>query len=330
MALAGSFHTSYDLANFESILAPVLEKAGAAVTDGLRADLNRWLDDCSDRVLIERLQLPLARGCQGATYTIGELCDSYKNEVTAQVILPDSIEKILLGNDGLIKKSGGSRARYLLQDIQVGYIRDVKDAEAETIGPIVISGRNRLVALQVYLSLVCPRLDIRNMQIRCMAYSFTTQAALEDAIVAANSGRDFPRSERREKKASHGGLNLSSKAAIRNTLPAYSKQPPANAIVGTWIKFTAAEQQLNTLTGPQLSDAGASLINRLTKDIKPGGMTLGAWFKQDGRRLITLCEALEPKLAQGIKDAAADPAVGKLSTKLANRLLPTALDALRA
>jgi hypothetical protein len=329
MALAASFHTSYDLANFQGILAPVLEKAAEAVTDGLRSDFARFLEYSGDRVLMERFQLPLARGCQGAVYTIGELNDSYTHEVTAQVILPDSVEKILLGNDGLIKKSGGGRARYLLQDIQVGYIKDPQDSEAETIGPIVISGRNRLVALQAFLSVVCPRLDVRNVQLRCMAYSFTTRVALEDAIVAANSGRDFPRSEKREKKATAGGLDLSSKSSIRNSLPGYSKQPPANAIVGAWIKMTASEQQLNTLTGPQLSDAGASLINRLAKDVKPSGMTLGAWFKQDGRRLIALCEALEPKLADGIKNAAADPAVGKLSTKLAMRLLPTALDALK-
>ena len=329
MALAASFHTSYDLPNFQGILAPVLSKATAAVTDGLRSDFARALEYSGDRVLMERFQLPLARGCQGAVFTIGELNDSYVNEVTAQVILPDSVEKILLGNDGLIKRSGGGRARYLLQDIQVGYIKDPQDSEAETVGPIVISGRNRLVALQAFLSLACPRLDVRNVQLRCMVYSFTTRTALEDAIVAANSGRDFPRSEKREKKATAGGLDLSSKKSIRNTLPGYSKQPPANAIVGTWIKMTASEQQLNTLTGPQLSDAGASLINRLAKDIKPNGMTLGAWFKEDGRRLIALCEALEPKLAAGIKAATSDPAVGKLSTKLAHRLLPTALDALK-
>lgn len=330
MALAASYHTSYDLANFQGILGPVLNKAAEAVTEGLRSDFARALEYSGDRVLMERFQLPLARGCQGAVFTIGELNDSYVNEVTAQVVLPDSVEKILLGNDGLIKKSGGGRARYLLQDIQLGFIKDPQDSEAETIGPIVISGRNRLVALQAFLAAVCSRLDLRSVQLRCMAYSFTTRGALEDAIIAANSGRDFPRSEKREKKATAGGLDLSSKVSIRHTLPGYTKQPPANAIVGTWVKLSASEQQLNTLTGPQLSDAGASLINRLSKDIKPSGMTLGAWFKEDGRRLITLCEALESKLAQGIKDAAADPAVGKLSAKLANRLLPTALDALRA
>jgi hypothetical protein len=329
MAIAASFHAPYDLVNHEDILSATLDKARAAVTDGLRTEFSRAIEYSGERVLMERMQLPLARGCAGAVFTLGELCDSYKHETTAQVILPSSVEKILLGFDGLIRRQGGGRAPYLLQDVQVGYIRNVADADSQTVGPIIISGRNRLLALQAFVRLVAPNVDVRSLQLRCMAYTFSNRKSLEEAIVAANSGRDFPRSEKREKKAAAGGLNLSSKDEIRATLPGYSKQPPAGAITGTWLKFTAAEQQLNTMSAAQISDAGAGLVNRLAKDVKPNGMTLGAWFKEDSTRLIAMCEALEPMLAPALRAVAADTSVGSLPKKLASQLMSTALGALR-
>ena len=327
MAIASTTHGSYELDNFRDLLDPVIKEAEEKATQTLKAEVSRQIRDDQAEMFMRRYQLPLAYGCKGAVLTIGDLCDSFVHEKTAQFILPSSVRSILLGRDGLIRKSGGGRSNYLLQDIQIGFINDIS-ANAEPIGPIVISGRNRLLAIQAFLSICSPGVNLRSIQIRCMAYTFNARPSLEDAIVAANSGRDFPRSESREKLAARAGIDLSSKTSIRETLAAYRAQPPAGTVVGTWLKLTASEQRLNTMTVAQISDAGASLINALAKTVKPSGGSLGRWFKEDTLRLISLCEKLEPHLEAGIKGAVSETAGGALSKKLANRLLPTALKSL--
>lgn len=323
-------HVPYDLDNFRSLLSKELEDADLKMTSTMRETVAKAARDDGEDLFVRRWQLPFAAGCQGAIFTIGELCDSYVNEVTTQVILPKSVSSILFGRDGLIRRTGSGSCPVLLQDIQVGFVKDISSGEPP-LGPIIISGRNRLVAIQAFLLTAIPSIAVRDVRVRCLAYTFTTRNALEDAIVAANSGRAFPASEKREKKTARDGLDLSTKESIRASLRHFCRQPDAGAVVGAWLKLAASEQGLNGgITAAQLADAGAALSNRLAREHRPEGGTLGKWFKADTSRLIRLCEQAEQPLEHAMRDAANDTSAGRVSKKIADRLYLVAASAVRS
>ena len=322
MAITAS-HTPYLLENFQGPLESVLHEAEQRMTATHREEIRRGIQNDQNEFFIRKYQLPLA-GCKGRVFTFAELSESWKYEQMAQVILPSSIREILLGKDGLIRRAGGGRSRFLLQDIQVGFITDILSGGPPE-GPVVLSGRNRFIAVQALLHIAAPDAEILNMNIRTQAVAFPSSDILCDAIGAANAGRAFPRSEQRSKKAASIGIDLTSKQAMEASVKDLRVQPPAPAIVGAWLLLTAADQELNGMSGTQVSEAGASLVNKLAKTVRPGGVTLGTFFKRDTGHLFSLCRALEPVLERSMLKAVADPAGGTLSGKLAAQLLPTAI-----
>ena len=47
-----------------------------------------------------------------------------QHEVVQQQIDPEAVGRILFGPDGLVRKAGGGRSPYLMEDIEVAFIKD--------------------------------------------------------------------------------------------------------------------------------------------------------------------------------------------------------------
>ena len=137
-------------------------------------------------------------------FTIKELCDSVQHETSQQRIMASAVDDILFGSDGLISRAGGGRADYLMEDIEVAYI--VQPSKGVEIGPIITSGRNRLLALQIALKAAAPTSSLDDVQLRCSTVKFSSRDDVERRIVAANMGsRSMARAEIRERKAGSKG-----------------------------------------------------------------------------------------------------------------------------
>jgi hypothetical protein len=330
MAIYAS-HVSYDLANFADRpeIKEILDLVGSRLTSAFRQHIESCLRRDGSRAIVNNYQPNLAAGCTGYETTIGDLSDTFSNEVTPQVIIAKSLKGILLGRSGLVRSTKGGFCTKLLQDIQIGFVRDVSKPHLNR-GPVIISGRNRLLALQAMVAAVVPHADIRSLRLRVMAYEFASSDELEDAIVAANSGRDFPASEQRDKDAAGRGLQVTSKDSIRTTVTNELPVKAYSAVMGAWLRLHAAETGCNGLTASQVADAGSSLYAMIAKDVHPEGMTLSRWFKEDLDRLIHVCTLLEPVLEREMTAVAQSRAGGRKSTRLAERLLPTAMRAFPA
>lgn len=326
MAIYAS-HVPYLLSNFASRedINEVLALANQRMSQSLKNHVETCLRRDGADAFINNWQPRMAGTCAGMVFTFAEMAEMAANEITPQVILAESLKGILLGPSGLVHRTGGGYCNLLLQDVQIGFVRDIYNPQ-DNRGPVIMSGRNRFLGVQALFLLASPGCDVGSIKMRCMAYNFNTSAQLEESIIAANSGRDFPAAERNDKRAAGRGMDLTSRDGIRNTINA-DKLPRREyrVALGAWLRLHAAENGYNGLSSSQVADGGRSLYAMLEKQVKPAGGTVNKWFGEDTSRLIHLCEVLEPVLEGSMLAADKDPAQGRKSSKLAQQLLPTAL-----
>ena len=144
MVYSTNFNTSYEVKNYPE-LQPLVDKA----KEHLKAD-QKFVEKLSESVFQNTFDVnhQITKDVRPRKIKIGDLCQSYKYETTTQQIDPKSVNDILFGSDGLIRKKGGGRFPYLMEDIEVA---EVKTGTFDVDGPIISSGRNRVLALQILL-----------------------------------------------------------------------------------------------------------------------------------------------------------------------------------
>lgn len=323
MAINANMNTSYELSNYEQLLAPVIAKAVAEMNKNkggagkFKAELQSSIR-AGNFIGAHQVRKPE----EGRKFSFRELCDSYVHETTQQLIDPSAVEKILFGPDGLIRKAGGGRAPYLMEDIEVGYITD--PVAGTSVGPIITSGRNRTLALQIMLHAAgLPRQAIAEVKVRASVIQVENATEIQRRIISANTGaRDFSRAEIRERMGSASGVDLIDRASIASTIALAQGEKAFKAALGAYLKDAALTQNLDTLSPAQYSDAGNSLWNLLAKVNKPDGKTFYSWVKSDTSRFIQMAAAAEQALPAAVASVAAQQAAGPLATKLAKTLLP--------
>lgn len=328
MAINANMETSYALSNFKSVLAEVISKAEAEMNKEkggagqLKKDLMAAVKNSN---FIGKYQV--RKPGEGRQMTIGELCDSYKNETTQQVIDPKSVDRILFGPDGLIRKLGGGRSPYLMEDIEVGYIYD--PFQGTNLGPVITSGRNRTLAIQVMLSAAgMPESAIMQVPIRVSPIQVGNPQELQRRIISANTGsREFSRAEIRERMSSAGGVEMVDRRSIEQTISLARNEQAFKGALGAWLKEAAVEFGLNTFTPAQYSDAGNSLWNKLKQKNRPNGGTFYSHIKSDCSHFVALAHAAEKALPASVEMASTSKAAGPVSTKLVNAMLPTVAQA---
>ena len=328
MAINANTSTSYALSNFEGILAEVIAKAETEMNKEkggakkLKNELRQAIDS-SNFVGTFQIRKP----GEGRQMTIQELCDSYKNETTQQAIDPKAVDRILFGPDGMIRKPGGGRSPYLMEDIEVGYIYD--QFEGTNFGPVITSGRNRTLAIQVMLRAAgMPEPAIMQLPIRVSPIQVRNPQELQRRIISANTGsREFSRAEVRERMSSAGGVEMVDRSSIEQTINLAKNEQAFKGALGAWLKEAAVESGLNTFTPAQYSDAGNSLWNKLKQKNRPNGVTFYTHMKNDSSRFVDLARAIEKALPASVAMASTSKAAGPVSTKLVNAMLPTVAQA---
>ena|GEM_PF-1630426 len=328
MAVNANLNTSYALSNHEHILGDVIAKAEAEMNKpkGGSAQLkNQLLQSIRSSNFIGAHQI--RKPGEARQMTIGELCESYEHETVAQVIDPKAVEKILFGPDGLIRKSGGGRAPYLMEDIEVGFIYD--PVLGTSVGPVITSGRNRTLAIQVMLRAAgMSESAILQVPVRVSTIQVNSAQELQRRIISANTGsRDFGRAEVRERMGAAGGVQMIDRKAIEDSICMAANERAFRGALGAWLKDVSISTGLNTFTPAQYSDAGNTLWNRLAKSNRPEGKTLYGYMKTDTGRFIALAKAAEQALPAAVTMAASSKAAGPISTKLVNAMLPTVAQA---
>jgi hypothetical protein len=323
MAINANMNTSYELANYDKLLASVITKAvtemnkekggAAALRDKLKQSIT-----AGNFIGAHQVRKPET----GRQFTIGELCQSYVHETTQQLIDPAAVDKILFGPDGLIRKAGGGRAPYLMEDIEVGFITD--PLTGTSIGPIITSGRNRTIALQVMLHAAgLTPTAIEQLKVRVSVIQVQTAEEIQRRIINANTGsRDFSRAETRERLGSSAGVLLLDRETIASSIHAAKNEQAFKAALGAYIKDAAASQGLNGLTPAQYSDAGNSAWNLLSKKNKPEGKTFYGWVKADTSRFVQIASVAEQALPAAVQTVLSQKSAGALAPKLANALVP--------
>lgn len=314
---------SYALSNFKQPLGSIIDKVQADMNKpGNGASLKpAILDAVQNENFVGMFQVKKPE--LGRRMTIGELCGSYKHESTLQFIDPNAVTKILYGPHGLVHKAGGGRAKYLMEDIEVGFVYDnINDI---SIGPIITSGRNRLLALQIILQ--CAGLvdgAIANLKIRVSVIQVNNMKEIQERIISANTGsRDFSRAEIRERMGASGCVQLLNRETIADTIAQAETEKVLQAALGAWIKGAAVASGLNTLTASQYSDAGNSLWNLLAKKNKPEGRSFYAWVCQQKRdRFLQIAHAAQDGLPVAVATAINNPKGGGMAPKLAAALAP--------
>ena len=323
MAINANMNTSYELSNYEELLASVIERA--------TVEMNKTKDGAA--VLKTKIQESVVadnfvgvhqvgKPDFGRRMTIKELCDSYVHETIPQLVDPNAVARVLFGPDGLIRKTGGGRAKYLLQDIEVGYIKD--PLAGTLIGPVITSGRNRTIALQVMLRAAgLPQAAINMLKVRVAVVEVRTAAELQNLIIAHNSGgRDPSRDEVRVRKASSGGVVLVDRSHIEGSIHLANNEKEFKAAMSVWVKEAAMSSGLNTFTPAQYSDAGNSLWNALAKANRIDGLTFYMWCKKDTTRFLQIARAAEAALPTAVSSAANNKEAGPIASKLAKVMAP--------
>lgn len=313
---------SYDPSNF-SALAALEERAAALMNskDGAAPLKARIKKAAATGDLTTEFQVVKPDGGNALrSFTLGELADSAEHEVTPQAIDPKSVEEILFGRYGLVRKTGGGRAERLMEDIEVAYIKDL--AAGTTVGPIITSGRHRSVSLQLMLKAAGYN-GYRDFKVRCSVITVTTQEQLQDRIISANTGsRDFSRSEIRERLGSVRGVDLTSCQGIQATILQADKSDDIKAAFAAYLKLLAVDLKLNTFTPAQYSDAGSSLWSQLDK-LRPEGGTFYKWIKVDQEgRFRQVMTAVRNGLPTAVNQALHNPSSGPKAGKLAKALAP--------
>ena len=315
---------SYDPSAFSS-LAPIAAKAEEQLNraKGGAAELKKKILKVAESGadLAPAFQIVKPDGGSALrSFTLGELADSAKYEVTEQAVDPDAVNDILFGRYGLIRKTGGGRADRLMEDIEVAYIKDV--AAGTTIGPIITSGRHRTLALQIMLNAAGMK-GYRDFSVRCSVVNVSSQDEVQDRIISANTGsRDFSRAEIRERLGSSSGVIMNSCQTIEASILSTDKSDDIKAAFSAYIKLAAKELQLNHFTPAQYSDSGNSLWNQLDT-LRPQGGTFAKWIKEDKEaRFLKIMAAVRQSLPTAVVQAQHNPSRGAKASKIAKALAP--------
>jgi hypothetical protein len=324
MVYSTNFNTSYEIKNYPE-LQPIVEKA----KEHLKSD-PKFVRKLGDSVFNNTFDInhQITKDLQPRKIKIGDLCQSYKYETTAQQIDPKSVYDILFGADGLIKKKGGGRFPYLMEDIEVA---EVRTGTFEVDGPIISSGRNRVLALQILLQAAgATEEQIKDCELRVNLVKMNSHEELQRRIISANTGsRTFSRAEIREREGARGGVVLLTKEKIKDTIINAINQKAFSAALGAYLKLSAAELGDNYLTSAQYSTAGTNLWNRLSKEFRPNNGTFYAYVKSNIKHFCTIAEQAEALLPLAIKKVQEDLSAGQKSIKLAKILFEPIAHTLR-
>jgi len=321
MVYSTTFNTSYEIKNYPE-LQPLVEKA----KDYLKTD-KKFVEKLGDSLFNNTFDInhQIKKDVKPRKIKIGELCDSYRYESTTQQIEPKSVSDILFGSDGLIRKKGGGRFPYLMEDIEVA---EVKTGTFEVDGPIISSGRNRVIALQILLQAAgATEEQIKNCEVRVNLVKMNSHEELQRRIISANTGsRTFSRAEIREREGARGGVVLLTKEKIKDTIVNAKNQKAFSAALGAYLKLSAAEIGDKYLTSAQYSTAGTNLWNKLSKEFRPNNGTFYAYVKSNIRHFCSIAEQAESLLPLAIKNVKEDLSAGQKSVKLSKALFePIAL-----
>ena len=321
---------SYELSLYSDLLADVIAKAVAAMKDA-NGGATKFARDLRNSVstgnFINNHQI--SKPGDSRTFTLGELCETKANEEVHQDIDPTAVARVLFGTDGLIKKTGGGRFPYLMEDIEVAYVFDPFTGSSE--GPWITSGRNRTMALQIMLHAAgMPPEGIAALPVRVGVVQCRNRGEVQRRIISANKGSRKPsRAEERERMGSTNGVQFYSCDSILESIQYATNQDSFKAAFGGFIRHAAENANLNGLTPVQYSDAGNSLWNNLKTAFPKGGefKTFYAWIKADSQRFVVCAKAAQAALPAAINMVAADRATGPKSTKLAKALAPLVIAA---
>ena len=309
--MANAVNLPYLPANF-SELEPVRAKAAELFPEKLKRQVAKALQG-NDHAFSNEFQIDSAD--EQRTYTFHELINSYENETDLQRIDPKSVESILFGPNGLIRRRGGGAPALLMEDIEIGF---VDDRWNPVIGPVITSGRNRLVALQVFIDAAVPSARIDDVRLRCGTRKFKSRKELADRIVQANSeARNMGRAETRERKAGAKGLNTASRTGLADSLSHIKKVDDLATALGGFVKLCAIEQNLNGLTLDQYSAAGVTAYGHLRKANKDLNKQVNADTSVLIQMADTACAALPALVQQAMADNSRGPRNSKLARLLA-------------
>lgn len=296
-------------------LEPIRAKAAAATPQTLRAKITRAVQG-NDHAFSNEFQVDTTD--QQRHYTIGDLANSYENETDLQRIDRKSIENILFGPNGMILRRGGGSASLLMEDIEVGIIDNKVDP---VIGPIIVSGRNRLLAVQVLIDSAVPGARIDGLLLRCSTKRFKNRDQVSRRIIQANTeSRNMSRAESRERKAGGSGLNTSSREGLIESLPNIHKMDDLATAFGGFVKICAIEQDLNGLTLDQYSAAGVTAYGHLRKANKDLSKRISTNTDELVKMADTACASLSVLVEQAMKDKSRGPRNSKLAKLLATEI----------
>ena len=303
---------SYELSNW-SELSPKLEKAAEKMTDTQRRLIVNALDNVGGTTVSGLIQVPT--NDVRRMFTLQELCESAQNELSQQRIMDSAVDDILFGTDGLISRAGGGRADYLMEDIEVAYI--VQPSKGVEIGPIITSGRNRVMGLQILLKAASPEASISQVKIRCSTISLPDRDAVERRIVAANMGsRSMAQAEIRERKAGGKGLNTSCREALIESLGNSTSNKVYAPAFGALMRLCATEKNLPLLSVDQFAASGVSVYNALLKANKE----LNSRVDADTDLLVKLADCACESIQSALPEVEANRSRGAKSHKLAKIL----------
>jgi len=309
--MANAINVPYLLENFPE-LDPICAKAAELFPEKLKRKVVKALQG-NDHAFSNEFQIDSAD--EQRTYTLSELISSYENETDLQRIAPKSVEEILFGPNGLIRRRGGGAPAPLMEDIEIGFVDDRCNP---VIGPVITSGRNRLLAIQVFILTAVPGARIDTIRIRCSTKKFKSRDDMARRIIQANTeARTMGRAEARERRAGAKGLNTSSRASLIESLPSITKIEDLATAFGGFIKLCAIEKSLNGLTLDQYSAAGVTAYGHLRKANKD----LSKRITDDTTQLVkmadTACAALPTLVTQAMEDKSRGPKNSKLARLLA-------------
>tara|TARA_R100000781_G_scaffold12821_1_gene11198 strand:+ start:724 stop:1716 length:993 start_codon:yes stop_codon:yes gene_type:complete len=325
MVYAASSSTSYELKNYPQ-LNSLLEKARQALESQ-----DKFKKALGDSIFANDFdsKFQISKRNERTRMTIGELCDSYKNENTAQSIDPTAIEKVLFGADGLIKRKGSSgRCPYLMEDIEVAQIRE---GNFGTKGTVISSGRNRTLALQILLAAAGASPEqIRKCPVRVEQVVVKDNSELQRRIISANTAsRSFSRSETRERMSASGGVRFTSKDSIRTTIR-YGNEKSFAAALGAYLRFAGAEIESDYLSPAQYSAAGTNLWNKLSKEFRVElGRTFYTYCKESVPRFIAITEQIDLLLPSTLKKVEEDQSAGQKTVKFSSALFQPLAEKIR-
>ena len=312
--MANATNVPYLLGNFPE-LEPIKAKADEVFPEKLRRQVIKALQG-NDHAFSNEFQIDTAD--EQRTYTLQELIDSYENETDLQRIDPKSVEEILFGPNGLIRRRGGGAPSLLMEDIEVGFVDDRCN---DVIGPVITSGRNRLLAIQLFITAAIPGARIDTIRLRCSTKKFKSRDDMARRIIQANTeARTMCRAEARERRAGAKGLNTSSRASLIESLPGIKRVDDLATAFGGFIKLCAIEQGLNGLTLDQYSAAGVTTYGHLRKANKDLGKRINDDTDELIRMADTACAALPGFVDQVMADKSRGPRNSKLARLLANEI----------